>query len=36
MTTALQGFTAFMKSPANRIAQSNQATPGVEGHVFQT
>jgi quercetin dioxygenase-like cupin family protein len=34
MTTALQGFPAFMKNPANRIAQSNQATPGVEGYVF--
>jgi quercetin dioxygenase-like cupin family protein len=34
MTTALQGFPAFMKNPANRIPQSNQATPGVEGYVF--
>jgi len=34
MATALQGFPAFMKSPANRISQSNQATPGVEGYVF--
>jgi len=34
MTTALQGFPAFMKNPANRVAQSNQATPGVEGYVF--
>jgi len=23
-----------MKNPANRIARSNQATPGVEGYVF--
>jgi quercetin dioxygenase-like cupin family protein len=23
-----------MKNPSNRIAQSNQATPGVEGYVF--
>ncbi len=23
-----------MKQPANRIAKSNQATPGVEGYVF--
>jgi hypothetical protein len=34
MTTALQGFPALMKNPANRIAQSNQATPGVEGYLF--
>lgn len=34
MTTALQGLPAFMKNPANRIAQSNQATPGVEAYVF--
>jgi len=27
-------FPEFMKSPANRIARSNQATPGVEGYVF--
>ena len=27
-------FPAFMKHPANRIATSNQATPGVEGYVF--
>ena len=27
-------FPEFMKHPANRIAQSNQATPGVEGYVF--
>src|SRR5580700_3748965 len=27
-------FPEFMKNPSNRIAQSNQATPGVEGHVF--
>jgi len=27
-------FPAFMKSPANRIATSSQATPGVEGYVF--
>ena len=34
MATAVQGFPAFMKSFANRISQSNQATPGVEGYVF--
>ena len=24
----------FMKHPANKIVQSNQATPGVDGYVF--
>jgi mannose-6-phosphate isomerase-like protein (cupin superfamily) len=24
----------FMKSPANKIATTSQATPGVEGYVF--
>ena len=27
-------FPDFMKSRANRIAKSEQATPGVEGYVF--
>jgi quercetin dioxygenase-like cupin family protein len=27
-------FPNFMKQPANRIARSSQATPGVEGYVF--
>ncbi len=27
-------FPDFMKSPANRIARGSQATPGVEGYVF--
>ncbi|HYW46298.1 MAG TPA: cupin domain-containing protein [Bryobacteraceae bacterium] len=27
-------FPQFMKRPANRIATSHQATPGVEGYVF--
>jgi mannose-6-phosphate isomerase-like protein (cupin superfamily) len=27
-------FPAFMKQPANRIAIASQATPGVEGYVF--
>jgi quercetin dioxygenase-like cupin family protein len=27
-------FPPFMKHPANRIATSEQATPGVEGYVF--
>jgi mannose-6-phosphate isomerase-like protein (cupin superfamily) len=30
----MNNFPAFMKNPANRIAPSNQATPGVEGFVF--
>jgi mannose-6-phosphate isomerase-like protein (cupin superfamily) len=27
-------FPEFMRHPANRIAASSQATPGVEGYVF--
>lgn len=27
-------FPAFMKRPANRIAKTQQATPGVEGYIF--
>jgi mannose-6-phosphate isomerase-like protein (cupin superfamily) len=27
-------FPAFMKQPANRISTGSQATPGVEGYVF--
>jgi mannose-6-phosphate isomerase-like protein (cupin superfamily) len=30
----MDDFPEFMKRPANRIAKSNQATPGVEGYVF--
>jgi mannose-6-phosphate isomerase-like protein (cupin superfamily) len=30
----MDDFPEFMKHPANRIAVSNQATPGVEGYVF--
>ena len=30
----MNAFPEFMKNPANRIAKSSQATPGVEGHVF--
>ena len=30
----MNDFPEFMKHPANRIAVSNQATPGVEGYVF--
>lgn len=27
-------FPEFMRHPANRIAKGNQATPGVEGYIF--
>lgn len=30
----MHNFPQFMKSSANRIATSSQATPGVEGYVF--
>jgi quercetin dioxygenase-like cupin family protein len=30
----MQDIPEFMKHPANRIAASHQATPGVEGFVF--
>ena len=30
----MDNFPEFMKHPANRIATSNQTTPGVEGYVF--
>jgi quercetin dioxygenase-like cupin family protein len=30
----MDAFPEFMKNPSNRIAQSNQTTPGVEGYVF--
>ena len=30
----MDDFPGFMKRPANRIAASSQATPGVEGYVF--
>ena len=30
----MNDFPEFMKHPANRIARANQATPGVEGYVF--
>jgi mannose-6-phosphate isomerase-like protein (cupin superfamily) len=30
----MDDFPQFMKHPANRIARSEQATPGVEGYVF--
>ena len=30
----MNNFPKFMRHPANRIARSSQATPGVEGYVF--
>ena len=30
----MDDFPEFMKHPANRIAKTDQATPGVEGYVF--
>ncbi len=30
----MDSFPEFMKHPANRIAAADQATPGVEGYVF--
>lgn len=30
----MKEFPAFMKNPVNRIAAGSQATPGVEGYVF--
>jgi len=30
----MDDFPQFMKHPANRIARGQQATPGVEGYVF--
>jgi mannose-6-phosphate isomerase-like protein (cupin superfamily) len=30
----MNDFPDFMKNPANRIAATEQATPGVEGYVF--
>ena len=34
MACHMDDFPPFMKDPANRIARSHQATPGVEGYVF--
>jgi mannose-6-phosphate isomerase-like protein (cupin superfamily) len=31
----MDDFPEFMKHPTNRIEKSNQATPGVEGYVFE-
>jgi mannose-6-phosphate isomerase-like protein (cupin superfamily) len=33
-TAGMGDFPEFMKRPANRIASTQQATPGVEGYVF--
>ena len=30
----MDDFPQFMRHPANRIAKTNQATPGVEGYIF--
>jgi quercetin dioxygenase-like cupin family protein len=30
----MDDFPEFMKHPASRISKTNQATPGVEGYVF--
>jgi len=30
----MSDFPEFMKQPANRIANTHQATPGVEGYIF--
>jgi len=34
MPPSFDDFPAFMKHPANRIATSDQATPGVVGYIF--
>ena len=34
MSKPLDDFPKFMKHPANLIANSDQATPGVEGYLF--
>ena len=34
MVCDMDRFPEFMKHPANKIATSSQATPGVEGYVF--
>jgi len=31
----MNSFPDFMRNPANRIAIADQATPGVEGYVFE-
>ena len=34
VVVTMSDFPQFMKRPANRIAKAQQATPGVEGYVF--
>jgi mannose-6-phosphate isomerase-like protein (cupin superfamily) len=34
VTAVMDNFPDFMKRPANRIVTTSQATPGVEGYVF--
>lgn len=34
MSVVLKTFPDFIRHPANRIARSAQATPGVEGYVY--
>jgi len=34
MPCDMDNFPEFMKHPANRIARSNQATPGVAGELL--
>ncbi len=34
MFARMNDFPEFMKNPINRVATSSQATPGVEGYVF--
>ena len=34
MFDVMKHFPQFMKHPDNRIRQSNQSTPGVEGYIF--
>jgi mannose-6-phosphate isomerase-like protein (cupin superfamily) len=34
VVATMSDFPHFMKRPANRIAKTQQATPGVEGYVF--
>src|SRR5579875_433115 len=34
MKTTMDQFPEFMRNPVNKIARSDQSTPGVEGYVF--
>ena len=33
-SVTMDNFPEFMRHPANRIAKAHQATPGVEGYIF--